>query len=954
MVFMATAALGDALRRAAEIGTANSEPSMYPTLVGVLDELLPPGFRAISHASSEEQGQPDIGIESRRGGVVAWVEVKLPSTSGDVFVPNPVTGRSQAEKYRDRGQPLLLTTGINWFDISVHNSLDRPVASLDEGDDEVGLKALADFLAVSCGVRPRYSLASAVFAVASLVELIDRSDAGDIAIGWETVRVSLGMNLQGTLDTSGPGEIATFTLLAVATQLPDIPIADFVEHAEAEWRDDTRFPRGTLPSVMEATLREFLDSDRRYPILGPSGWAIVRAVAAWLSSGTSGSRWDRLSDLWDSYLDHIGQRRTLGSWQTPPAVSRYQGHQVHEALQRLGYRKGLADPKVTVMDPCCGTGVYLEAVAQTISSAGFPPQSLNASSASRYSRLIGVDISATAVAATHIRMSVSSVKPNLYMTDTLRTGQSAREIRFGTPDGSFNGIVMAARDDHDQVDCWAKRDADRPPVLAILGNPPYQRGGLDMEAYQGRSWFDDVYGRWRPGSGRGVLQDPYVAFWAWAVDVCGHGHSEVEGGTPTPVRPFGVLSFITNRSWIHLRSFAAMRDDLARLASRIEITDFGPGTRGGGAGGWSDQPFAIEVGTAIVTVTFDLQEVECRITYRRARWENGEVRVEAEDTQTAANWLGVQEAPSLVGGLVTTNGIMTSDNQRWIQTVGDRDFATPTAFRAFDNRWSPTTPPEMARRGEEPLPHQAKYSARWAEAKLFNPHHDHVSAGGWYAILQRQTAHPGPAIHATRLIPDSDFFNVRGGVVVKVGAGHPSPVDYRVWADHMSLGGEEFWFYALAACNHVNYWTPRTAQALQLAERRVEVPLSDDPLVVAQLVEIGRELVDLWTMDPERIKWAPPSGRPGSWHFQDHEKAEEIRVNGRAVLSEWRDARPGDWGRARAEEYARSVASLLRVRDLADVVAGILQLGEPHDESAGVRHFPEEYRRFRQSMAGSD
>ena len=60
-------------------------------------------------------------------------------------------------------------------------------------------------------------------------------------------------------------------------------------------------------------------------------------------------------------------REELGVWYTPPQIVRYQVRQIHYLLKaELDRPRGLADPEVIGLDPCCGTGAYLLEVARCI------------------------------------------------------------------------------------------------------------------------------------------------------------------------------------------------------------------------------------------------------------------------------------------------------------------------------------------------------------------------------------------------------------------------------------------------------------------------------------------------------------------------------------------------------------------------------------------------------------
>src|SRR3989454_7034052 len=60
-------------------------------------------------------------------------------------------------------------------------------------------------------------------------------------------------------------------------------------------------------------------------------------------------------------------RKELGVWYTPPEIVEYMVARVDTVLrEELDIADGLADPRVFVLDPCCGTGTYLVDVIKRI------------------------------------------------------------------------------------------------------------------------------------------------------------------------------------------------------------------------------------------------------------------------------------------------------------------------------------------------------------------------------------------------------------------------------------------------------------------------------------------------------------------------------------------------------------------------------------------------------------
>lgn len=60
-------------------------------------------------------------------------------------------------------------------------------------------------------------------------------------------------------------------------------------------------------------------------------------------------------------------RKELGVWYTPREIVQFQVARIDTVLrEELGIEAGLADPRVDVLDPCCGTGTYLVEVLKCI------------------------------------------------------------------------------------------------------------------------------------------------------------------------------------------------------------------------------------------------------------------------------------------------------------------------------------------------------------------------------------------------------------------------------------------------------------------------------------------------------------------------------------------------------------------------------------------------------------
>lgn len=929
--------LGTQIRLAHALLSGGNENTMTAALLPAFNVLVPSRVQAVFDVSQQDGGRPDVTLRAS-GGLVGYIEVKRPDTLADAFALRP-DGTYQVERYRRDGVPILLTDGLRYYDVSdpatwnpstFGGLLTRPFADFsDSTKDAEAEQSLRALLAIGTSTRPRYSLATAPLAMAAMVSRINDSRTESLEAAWSAARAYLGLTSdRRELGGGQVGEIVAFTLLAIAANLPTIANDGFVDAATQEWKESLVWRPTELPDALFGCLRDFreADSESRGALLGTGGWVIVRSIAASLIHEGRLS-WERLSALWDDYLGIAGQRATLGSWQTPPAVARYQAAQVSTALRSLGY-SGFSDPQVTAIDPCCGTGVYLQEVAAAVEREVGSAAGLSRTESSP-ARLLGCDISPAAVAAAHIRLSALGVRPSLYMADTLRASPSrgsdatATHIpvaMFDADDQSFlSALANAVRHDDAEMKRWSSREGGRDPILAIIGNPPYQRSGINPAEYSDRAWYGEYFDHWREGSGgRGSLQDPFVAFAAWAFRIARLGHPSFQDAPPR-----GVVSFIANRSWVDGVTFAPFRAWLRLHSSSVIISDFGPGSRGNVGDRWSAQPFAIEAGTAIFTVTFGAPTPATpQISYTRVAWVNEEVHLEGDEIHPEGDqdWTGKPSPRALIEESKKVNGIKTGSDAQWIRTTGDRDFGTRHAFRAFDNRYSPTTPPPKTRRGDPVLPGYARASADWRREKLWQPFRARWDEGGWYLIGQAESAKPGPALHATRFLPDYHAFKgSEGGNILPVEPSTPVPTTYIAEAQRLGVSGMDFWYMVLAAAHHKDYWTEGTELSKQIADNRVEPPLPSSTRGAHRLVGLGRELVKLWSLDG--VDPVNFHGQPGSWHFQLHNTLDDLQVNGRQVLREWRNARPGDWQRPTAVEYARTVAALAQVKAISKLVA---------------------------------
>ena len=330
-------------------------------------------------------------------------------------------------------------------------------------------------------------------------------------------------------------------------------------------------------------------------------------------------------------------REDLGVWYTPPEIVRYQVRRIHDLLRTdLGRPRGLADPDVVVLDPCCGTGAYLLEVARCIAEdlrrdgddtvVGI--ELLRAFE----ERIIGFEILTAPFAIAQLQLYIlladlgvevpEGHRFSVFLTNALTGWHEQGNIKLNFPE-------MREEFDASQAVKHAAR------IIVVLGNPPYDRfagvaqaeeaelvahyKGIELVADLGRDRKPrlDEFGRPRKkqrgksllfeefGVRKQLLDDLYVRFYRLAEERIGEAAEH------------GVVSYISNSSFLTGRSHPRMRRSLLSSFQRVWIDNLngdkfrtgkiipeglpGEGTADQSAFTTDYDAYGIQPGTAIAT-----------------------------------------------------------------------------------------------------------------------------------------------------------------------------------------------------------------------------------------------------------------------------------------------------------------------------------------------------------------
>ena len=280
-------------------------------------------------------------------------------------------------------------------------------------------------------------------------------------------------------------------------------------------------------------------------------------------------------------------RKELGVWYTPPEIVQYQVARVDAALRgELDIPDGLADPRVFVLDPCCGTGAYLvevlRKIEKTLKEEKGEGDALNAEAIKEAAekRVFGFEIMPAPFVVAHLQMGLLLQKLAVPLDDT----KDERAGIFLT--NALTGWDFAG--ENPRLANWPELEAERAgagkvkqekPILVILGNPPYNAyAGVSPDEEQGlvEPYKAGLVKDW--GIKKFNLDDLYVRFFRIAERKIAEHNLKDEPRQ-------GIVSFISNHSWISDPSFVVMRQHLLKSFDRIwvenlhgnrKITEYAP------------------------------------------------------------------------------------------------------------------------------------------------------------------------------------------------------------------------------------------------------------------------------------------------------------------------------------------------------------------------------------------
>lgn len=569
----------DDVRRVRALKAGTAETSYYPALGALLNGVggqLRPRVFCLHHPSGDA-GIPDFGLfeqaQFRRDEAPTWaatvtpergvVEVKGASHKIDALLK----GKQVREQYLPTYGLVLAT---NLWQFRLLDAGGTAVETFDLAADEAGFWALAagsrpdtlrgrfnDFLQRCLLTRAPLARPSDVafflasYAREALARLAERAQLpalGGLRKGMED---ALGIHFDG------PDGERLFRSTLVQTLFYGV-FSAWVVHARAggqgfDWRASSWSLHVPVMSLLfqKVATPQALGPLGLMPLLDAAARALERVdrPAFFTAFGDA----QAVQYFYEPFLEYFDPelRRQLGVWYTPPEIVRYQVERVDRVLRdELGIADGLADPSVWVLDPCCGTGSYvvavLDRIRRTLDGKGMGDLAAEALKQAAITRVVGFEIMTAPFVIAHWQVGEllkdipleDGERAAIYLTNAL-TGWAESEAGPAIP--GYEALV-----EERSAATAIKRER---PILVVLGNPPYNAyAGLSPDDEGGlvEPYKEGLQSRW--GVKKFNLDELYVRFFRIA-------ERRIIEGTGR-----GIVSYISNWSWLFLPSFVVMRE----------------------------------------------------------------------------------------------------------------------------------------------------------------------------------------------------------------------------------------------------------------------------------------------------------------------------------------------------------------------------------------------------------
>jgi hypothetical protein len=574
-----------------ESSLASKERSYYPALDVLFNTVgvtLTPKVNAIHDIADQGAGHPDYALQvEQTKDIRAAIEVK--STSEEV---EDIMQSGQVKRYLGH-YSLTLVTNLRDFALvrlGRNNQVEiimRYSLAIDEAtfwrttSDTLArqhqdglLEFLISALTWDATITRSKDLADALARYArETLRRLSRQQAQRLDLLREALSQALGLHF-----TDEQGE-HFFRSSLVQTLFYSLFSAWVVWNRKQGGEDQFRWREAgdylSVPVMRELFERIAIPSQlEMLDIRKPLEWAeATLRRTTWNTFVTNFDQGDAVNYFYEPFLEAYDPtlRVQLGVWYTPREIIRYQVARVDRLLrEELQIPLGLADERVIVLDPATGTGGYLLEVLRVIDTT-FQEQSWGAMRGmglrtAATKRIFGFEILPAPFVVAHLQIATLLSDRGVTLDPQERAGVYLTNSLIGWEKDKIKQLVLPefpALKSEAEAASSVKHETK---ILVVLGNPPY-RGPAGVAEEEEHDLIAPYYVGLteRFGIQARSNNDLFIRFFRLAERQIG----ETTGR--------GIISYITNNSWLDNLSQPIMRERMVKTFDRIWIDNLNGG-----------------------------------------------------------------------------------------------------------------------------------------------------------------------------------------------------------------------------------------------------------------------------------------------------------------------------------------------------------------------------------------
>lgn len=897
-----------------------AEPTLYPAYVRLITSSYedPASLHVDTNRRTPGTGFPDLTV-SRKILCLNWIEIKSP----DVIIdPLPKLDHDRFDRYRQTLPHVVLTNGWQWRlfqggECTARLDLPRDWLMADRALAAKERTALDAFLKRCSTLSPTAATTAdeAVRLLATAANLIRLTVEGADEDGYPGPLKAARESFTDLLRTN-PDDIAELNTKAFADALAQTTVFGYLlGRIEAQTDVDPSSAHAALGTIEHPFLKNSLyglnapDKEMESLLKGALRAAcdMINRAAPKLA-GPNGD-WTRVTYVYEDFFAAYRpeDRFEYGVFYTPMEITRYQVREVSRVLREQFGLAGVTDPAVRFLDPACGTGTYLLALAEVAAEEAEAQQMpVGTTLFELFSdRVVGFEVSpgpacvAQARLAAWLRSPPYNVQLNkrfpVYTVNTLTPPVMGARAVTGNLWSDNIGAEQAAGD---------KVKANE-PVLVVLGNPPWgrrDRQQFDIGAIDKAGNQQNILAGWAAGAAGAAqsVYDLYVAFWRFACQTL------LE--RPATQQARGIVSYISNRTWLRGRPFTTVRGYMRDRGVVALITDLGGDVRMGNVSD-DEGVFAIQAGCAIATLAFGGTSKTTETHFRRLLGKREDKLLQLSDPLiewrkgptgrtepfAPADWGALEKARSVrdffagsLPGVKTHRDhlVVGLDNAEVLSRINkwNRMPAAERAeeFHASHEKGVPTphtvSKTHLRAYRYRPLDNRVLYAARpfIQRPGSISAIYENAPEARQLQFLETSTT-GGPVVIATNALPD--YHAVRGSYgshVVLIDRVNSSPQasipgleneldllsDWaQIWAREMSVSVNDVGCYLLALGNAPAY-VELFGEAVK--SEPPKLPATIDKSIMADAIVVGRRLLDAWSLQAEAAGVWQQHSSPGT------------------------------------------------------------------------------------------